>query len=114
MCTDQETSQVNFVQTFGGNPGNNGAVARRKLVNWKWERCMNPIGADGTLLKCHRYYVESKCIRQVARGFEAEGGIQKHLPTTGKCAMIAILAITASKWWIIKITDIKSAFVFGK
>ncbi len=39
--------------------------------------------ADGTLLKCHRYYVESKSIRQVARGFEAEGVIQKHLPTTG-------------------------------
>lgn len=52
--------------------------------------------------------------RLVARGYEDEQCYPKDSPTIGKSAMRMVLAITASKGWEIKTTDIKSAFLQGK
>ena len=52
--------------------------------------------------------------RLVARGYEDEQHYPKDSPTIGKGAMRTVLAITASKGWEIKTTDIKSAFLQGK
>ena len=52
--------------------------------------------------------------RLVARGYEDEQCYPKDSPTIGKSAMRMIMAISASKNWKIKTTDIKSAFLQGK
>lgn len=52
--------------------------------------------------------------RLVARGFEEEDMIQWDSPTASKAAIRILLTIAAHKQWIIKTTDIKSAFLRGK
>jgi hypothetical protein len=50
----------------------------------------------------------------VARGYEDTQYYPKDSPTIGKSAMRTVLAITVSQGWVIKTTDIKSAFLQGK
>ena len=52
--------------------------------------------------------------RLVARGYEEEGDVCKDSPTIGKSTMRSLLTTAASKGWIVKPTDIKSAFLQGK
>ena len=52
--------------------------------------------------------------RLVARGYEDNQIFQKDSPTISKSALKTVMAITASKEWNIKTTDIKSAFLQGK
>lgn len=52
--------------------------------------------------------------RLVARGFEEEESIQSDSPTVGKSAVRVFLSISTSKHWIVKTTDIKSAFLQGR
>ena len=52
--------------------------------------------------------------RFLARGFEEKNLIQRDSPTASKGAMRILLTIAASKQWVIKTTDIKSAFLQGK
>ena len=52
--------------------------------------------------------------RLVVRGFEEDFIMPKDSPTVGKGAMRMILAVASSMKWIIKTTDIKSAFLQGK
>ena len=52
--------------------------------------------------------------RLVARGFEEETIIQTDSPCIGKSAMRIFLTIASSRCWIVKTTDIKSAFLQGK
>lgn len=52
--------------------------------------------------------------RLVARGFEEEFDIPRDSPTVGKGGLKIFLTITASKFWDVKTTDIKSAFLQGK
>ena len=49
--------------------------------------------------------------RLVARGYEVEGDVRKSSPTIRKSTMRLFLMIAASKGWILKTTDIKSAFL---
>lgn len=52
--------------------------------------------------------------RLVARGFEEDTSrIDVDSPTVGKCTVRMVLAVAASRHWIIKSTDIKSAFLQG-
>nr|XP_034319149.1 uncharacterized protein LOC109620710 [Crassostrea gigas] len=51
--------------------------------------------------------------RLVARGFEEHSFIPSDSPTVGKGAIRIFLAVAGSKRWIIKTTDIKSAFLQG-
>lgn len=51
--------------------------------------------------------------RLVARGFEENFDSQSDSPTVGKCAFRFFLSITSSKGWVIRTTDIKSAFLQG-
>lgn len=53
-------------------------------------------------------------VRLVARGFEEEFDIPRDSPTVGKGGFKIFLTITASKFWDVKTTDIKSAFLQGK
>ena len=50
----------------------------------------------------------------VVRGFEEDFIMLKDSPTVGKGAMRMILAVASSMKWMIKTTDIKSAFLQGK
>ena len=52
--------------------------------------------------------------RLVVRGFEENYIVPRDSPTVGKGAMSTVLAIAASMKWVIKTTDIKSAFLQGK
>ncbi|CAC5406207.1 unnamed protein product [Mytilus coruscus] len=52
--------------------------------------------------------------RLVVRGFEEEFTMQRDSPTVGKGMIKIFLSITASMNWIVKTTDIKSAFLQGK
>jgi transposase InsO family protein len=52
--------------------------------------------------------------RLVARGFEEESETQNDSPTISKSALRLFLAITASRNWTVKTTDIRSAFLQGK
>ena len=52
--------------------------------------------------------------RFLARGFEEKNLKQRDSPTASKGAMRILLTIAASKQWVIKTTDIKSAFLQGK
>ena len=52
--------------------------------------------------------------RLVARGFEEYNFIAKDSPIIGKGAMRIFLTIASSKKWVIKTTDIKSAFLQGE
>jgi hypothetical protein len=52
--------------------------------------------------------------RLVARGYEDMQEYPKDSPTIGKSAVRVVLAITASKGWTIRTTDIRSAFLQGK
>ena len=52
--------------------------------------------------------------RLVVRGFEDTSEVEKDSPTVIKSSMRIILTIAAQKKWIIKTTDIKSAFLQGK
>ncbi|CAG2236079.1 unnamed protein product [Mytilus edulis] len=52
--------------------------------------------------------------RLVVRGFEEEFSMQRDSPTVGKGMIKIFLSITASMNWIVKTTDIKSAFLQGK
>ena len=52
--------------------------------------------------------------RLVARGFEEVENVQKDSPTISKCFVRLILAIAVSRGWVVKTTDIKSAFLQGK
>jgi len=52
--------------------------------------------------------------RLVARGFEEDESIQKNSPTVCKSSVRVILAVAASRNWVVKTTDIKSAFLQGK
>jgi transposase InsO family protein len=52
--------------------------------------------------------------RLVARGFEDTASFRKDSPTLGKGSLRVILSIAASMGWILKTTDIKSAFLQGK
>jgi len=52
--------------------------------------------------------------RLVVRGFEEEYELQRDSPTVGKGAMKVFLGIASSKEWVVKTTDIKSAFLQGK
>lgn len=52
--------------------------------------------------------------RLVARGFEEEALFQKDSPTVSKSGINFIMMITCLKGWIIKTTDIRSAFLQGK
>ena len=52
--------------------------------------------------------------RLVARGFEEDTSrIEVDSPTVGKSTVRMVLAVAAAKHWIIKSTDIKSAFLQG-
>ena len=51
--------------------------------------------------------------RLVARGFEEEEIVHKDSPTVGKSTLRVIMTVTASKKWIPKTTDIKSACLQG-
>ena len=57
---------------------------------------------------------EKMKIRLVVRGFEEEFMMRRDSPTVGKGTMRFFLAIVAFKNWIVKTTDIKSAFLQGK
>ena len=48
------------------------------------------------------------------RGFEEDFIMPRDSSTVGKGAMRTALAIVASMKWVMKITDIKSAFLQGK
>ena len=52
--------------------------------------------------------------RLVARGFEEVEEVPSDSPTVDKCNIRIALAIAASKGWIIKCSDVKSAFLQGK
>ena len=52
--------------------------------------------------------------RVVVRGFEEDFIMPRDSPTVGKGAMHTVLTIAASMKWVIKTTDIKSAFLQGK
>ena len=52
--------------------------------------------------------------RLVARGFEEEQCVTSDSPTIGKCAIRLFLGIAAALRWIVKTTDIKSAFLQGR
>ena len=52
--------------------------------------------------------------RLVARGFEEEKCMSSDSPTIGKCAIRLFLCISAALGWIVKTTDIKSAFLQGR
>ena len=52
--------------------------------------------------------------RLVAKGFEENSLLQKDSPTVSKCGLNMLLIIAASKKWIIRTTDIKSAFLQSK
>ena len=52
--------------------------------------------------------------RLVVRGFEEEFFMPRDSPTVGKGTMRTFLAIASSKNWIVKTTDIKSAFLQGR
>ena len=52
--------------------------------------------------------------RLVARSYEEERDVRKDSPTIGKSTMRLFLTIAALKGWIVKTTDIKSAFLQGK
>ena len=53
--------------------------------------------------------------RLVARGFEEDTSRTAiDSPTVGKFTVRAVLAVAASKHWVVKCTDIKSAFLQGK
>ena len=55
-----------------------------------------------------------KRARLVARGFEEETSIQSDSPTVTKTVIKLFMALCVSFQWIIKSTDIKSAFLQGK
>lgn len=50
----------------------------------------------------------------MASGFEEQSLIPKDSPTVGKGAIRLFLTDAASKKWLVKTTDIKSAFLQGK
>ena len=52
--------------------------------------------------------------RLVARGFEEDSDIPTDSPTVSKCVLRIMLSIAAAFGWIIKTTDIKSAFLQGR
>ena len=52
--------------------------------------------------------------RLVVRGFEEDFILPRDSPTVGKGAMRTVLAIASSTKWVVKTTDIKSAFLQGK
>ena len=52
--------------------------------------------------------------RLVVRGFEEAFILPRDSPTVGKGAMQTVLAIASSTKWVVKTTDIKSAFLQGK
>ena len=52
--------------------------------------------------------------RLVVRGFEEDFILPRDNPTVGKGAMRTVLAIASSTNWVVKTTDIKSAFLQGK
>jgi hypothetical protein len=51
--------------------------------------------------------------RLVARGFEESIAMEKDSPTVGKLAVRLFLTLSASRGWVVKTTDIKSAFLQG-
>ena len=52
--------------------------------------------------------------RLVARGFEDMSMYRKDSPTVAKSSMRMIIAVSVSRGWQVKTTDIKSAFLQGK
>ena len=52
--------------------------------------------------------------RLVARGFEEEALVQKDSPTISKSGINILLILAGMKSWMIKTTDIRSAFLQGK
>ena len=52
--------------------------------------------------------------RLVVRGFEEDFILPRGSPTEGKGAMRTVLAIASSTKWVVKSTDIKSAFLQGR
>ena len=52
--------------------------------------------------------------RLVVRGFEEDFILPRDSQTVGKGAMRTVLAIASSTKWVVKTTDIKSAFLQGK
>ena len=52
--------------------------------------------------------------RLVVRGFEEEFMMRKDSPTVVKGTMRIFLAIVSCRNWIVKTTDIRSAFLQGK
>ena len=52
--------------------------------------------------------------RLVAKGFQEEALVQKDSPTISRCGMRIMLTIAISKEWVLKTTDIRSAFLQGK
>ena len=52
--------------------------------------------------------------RLVVRGFEEEAMVQNDSPTVTRGAMRILFTLAASQPWVIKATDIRSAFLQGK
>ena len=52
--------------------------------------------------------------RLVARGFEDMSEHRKDSPTVAKSSMRIIMSVAASEGWLVKTTDVKSAFLQGK
>ena len=51
--------------------------------------------------------------RLVARGYEEIDDIVSDSPTMNKSSLMIILALAASRGWLLETTDIKSAFLQG-